>query len=56
MNLTAARGMLPIANRLDRSPKLAYLPKPLRSRWWRPRATLTDLLTIRLARRERPDE
>lgn len=53
MNLIAARGILPISNRMDRSPELAYLPKPLRLRWWRPRVTLTELLSSRVGAQDK---
>lgn len=51
MNLTVARNLLPISNRLDRSPKLNYLPRPLLGGWWRPRVTLVALNLARLLAR-----
>ena len=47
MNLIAARGVLPLRRRLDRSPTLAYLPNSLKARWWRPRVTLRGLFRAR---------
>ncbi|MEL6791878.1 MAG: hypothetical protein AAFU55_04225 [Pseudomonadota bacterium] len=47
MNLIAAKAVLPINERLNRSPKLTYLPRRTTSRWWRPRVTLRDLFPLR---------